>query len=264
MVSEFIPSKCNACREGQALDFDIAMAFQPIFDMRTGLPWAYEALVRGPNGESAASILDRVSPENRYTFDQRCRVAAIEGAVAAGILRSEAKLSINFMPNAVYTPKACIQLTLRTAAQQDFPPERLMFEMTENERMSDSAHICNIIDSYRNMGFTVALDDFGSGYAGLNLLSEFQTDVIKLDMELIRNIDTRLPRRMIVESMVALCQRMGIIVIAEGVETEAEYDAVRAIGIDLIQGYLLAKPMFEGLPPLAWTPPELRELRLAS
>lgn len=263
MTAPDLLPKCSACRDGQTLGFDISMAFQPIFDMRTALPWAYEALVRGPQGQSAASVLEKVSEENRYIFDQRCRVAAIEGAVAAGILDGDAKLSINFLPNAVYSPKACIQLTLHTAAEQNFPSDRLMFEMTENERMGDTVHVRGIIDSYRNMGFTVALDDFGSGYAGLNLLSKFQTDVIKLDMELIRDIDTSPPRRMIVESMVALCARMGITVIAEGVETEAEFHVIRSIGVDLIQGYLLARPMFEGLPELAWMPPEPAEQRLA-
>ncbi len=255
--------KCQGCRDGNALDFDISMAFQPIFDMRTGTPWAFEALVRGTAGQSAASILDQVSPETRYGFDQRCRVVAIEKAVAAGILDTGARLSINFLPNAVYSPKACIQLTLRTANEQGFPADRLMFEFTENEKIGDAKHVRDIIASYREMGFTTALDDFGSGYSGLNLLSQFQTDLIKLDMELIRDIDSSMPRRMIVESMVKLCRRMDIGVIAEGVETKAEYDILRALGIDLIQGYLLARPMFEGLPALEYSLAQSAEYRMA-
>jgi len=258
------PAACQGCRDGAALDFDISMAFQPIFDVRTGRPWAFEALVRGPQAQSAWSILEKVSAENRYSFDQRCRVVAIERAVKAGILDTDARLSINFLPNAVYSPKACIQLTLRTAEIWSFPTSRLMFEFTENEKMGDTAHVRSIIDSYKEMGFTIALDDFGSGYSGLNLLSEFQTDVIKLDMELVRNIDRSMPRQMIVESMVALCKRMGIAVIAEGIETEAEYRFVRDMGIDLIQGYLLAKPGFEMLPELQWMEPQVVPLRQAS
>ncbi|MBB3909563.1 EAL domain-containing protein [Sphingomonas desiccabilis] len=243
------PSRgCSACREGRALDFAIAMAFQPIVDLRTGRPWAYEALVRGADGESAASVLARVTPENRYAFDQQCRVAAIEGAVAAGLLETGARLSINFLPNAVYSPKACIQLTLRTAQATGLPTDRLMFEFTEDERMADPAHVLNIVESYREMGFTTALDDFGAGYAGLGLLARFQPDVIKLDMALLRGLDASEPRRMIVESMVGLCRRLGVTVIAEGIETRGELDAVRALGIELVQGYLLAKPAFEALP----------------
>jgi EAL domain-containing protein (putative c-di-GMP-specific phosphodiesterase class I) len=224
------------------------MAFQPIVDLRTGRAWAYEALVRGAEGESAADVLAQVTPENRYAFDQQCRVAAIEGAVAAGLLDTDARLSINFLPNAVYSPLACIQLTLRTAEAEGLPTDRLMFEFTENEEMADPDHVLNIVETYRRMGFTTALDDFGAGFAGLGLLARFQPDVIKLDMALLRGLDTSEPRRLIVESMAMLCRKLGVTVVAEGIETQDELDAIRALGIDLVQGYLLAKPAFRALP----------------
>ncbi|WP_446740736.1 EAL domain-containing protein [Sphingomonas sp. CFBP 13720] len=240
--------RCSGCRDGAALDFAIAMAFQPIVDLTTGLPFAYEALVRGANGESAANVLARVTPDNRYAFDQRCRVAAIEGAVAAGILDTGARLSMNFLPNAVYSPAACIQLTLRTSQATGMPIERLIFEFTENERMDDPAHVATIVDTYRRMGFGTALDDFGAGHAGLNLLARFQPDIVKLDMELVRGIEVSMPRRMIVEAVVRLCESLGLTVVAEGVETQAELDALRAIGIRYIQGYYFARPGFATLP----------------
>jgi EAL domain-containing protein (putative c-di-GMP-specific phosphodiesterase class I) len=243
-------SSCPGCRDGAALDFHISMAFQPIVDLTTGRPWAYEALVRGSDGAPAASVLGQVTDENRYAFDQRCRVAAIDRAVAAGIIESGALLSINFLPNAVYSPAACIQLTLRTAKQTGLPLDRLMFEFTESERMDDPEHVRNIVDSYRAMGFTTAIDDFGAGHAGLSLLARFQPDVIKLDMDLLRGIDSSTPRRLIVEAVVGLCARFGIRLVAEGIETRAELDAVRSLGIELVQGYLLAKPAFERLPPI--------------
>ncbi|MEG3166286.1 EAL domain-containing protein [Sphingomonas sp. PB2P19] len=224
------------------------MAFQPIVDLRSGLPFAYEALVRGPQGESAASVLAQVTDENRYAFDQRCRVAAIEGAVKAGILDTEARLSINFLPNAVYSPAACIQLTLKTASAAGFPTNRLIFEFTENEKMVDPAHIADIVATYRKMGFGTALDDFGAGYAGLSLLARFQPDIIKLDMDLVRGVDVSTPRRMIIESMVTLCEKLGIIVIAEGIETAAEFATLQAIGIRYVQGYSFARPGFRVLP----------------
>lgn len=238
---------CQGCRSDRDV-FDISMAYQPIVDSETGLPFAYEALVRGSRGEGAAEVLSRVTAENRYAFDQQCRVAAIEGAVAAGILKTGAKLSINFLPNAVYSPVACIQLTLKTARATGFPTDRLIFEFTENEEMADTDHISDIVDSYRKMGFTTAIDDFGAGYAGLGLLAKFQPDLIKLDMELIRAIDTSMPRRLIVESVARLCDKFGIVIIAEGVETAAEYDTLRGLGIRYIQGYLLARPAFRALP----------------
>ncbi len=109
--------KCKGCRGGQDLPFSIRTAFHPIADLSTGLPYAYEALLRGSNGEGAGTILSQVTDENRYAFDQACRVNAIREAVIAGILKSDAKLSINFLPNAVYSPLACIQLTLETDAR---------------------------------------------------------------------------------------------------------------------------------------------------
>ena len=108
------------------------MAFQPIVDLETMKPFAFEALVRGPNGEPAADVLGRVTAENRYAFDQKCRVKAIETAVRVGLLDTGARLSINFLPNAVYSPKACIQLTLKTAGAVGMPTDRLIFEFTEN------------------------------------------------------------------------------------------------------------------------------------
>jgi EAL domain-containing protein (putative c-di-GMP-specific phosphodiesterase class I) len=224
------------------------MAFQPIVDAETGLPFAYEALVRGRNGAGAAEVIARVTPENRYAFDQQCRVAAIEGAVAAGILKTDARLSINFLPNAVYSPVACIQLTLRTARATGFPTDRLIFEFTENEEIADTDHLRNIVETYRKMGFATAIDDFGAGHAGLGLLARFQTDLIKLDMELIRGIDGSLPRRLIVQGVMRIAESLGMVVIAEGIETEAEYDALRRIGIRYVQGYLFARPALAALP----------------
>ncbi len=238
---------CQGCRQEQH-PFDIAMAFQPIMDCETGLPFAFEALVRGSGGEGAMSVLAGVTEENRYAFDQQCRVAAIEGAVAAGIVETDAKLSINFLPNAVYSPLACIQLTLKTAREHGFPTDRLIFEFTENEHMADTDHVRLIVESYRSMGFGTAIDDFGAGHAGLGLLAQFQTEYMKLDMELIRGIDTSMPRRMIVEGVVRMARSLDVTVIAEGIETDGEYDTLRSLGIRYLQGYLLARPGFRHLP----------------
>lgn len=240
--------RCQGCRDGAGLDFDFSMAFQPIMDMETGQPFAYEALVRGPAEQSAWSVLSQVTEENRYAFDQQCRVKAIETAVRAGLLDGPARLSINFLPNAVYSPKACIRLTLATAKASGLPTDRLIFEFTENEQMAEPTHVANIITSYQQMGFGTALDDFGAGHAGLNLLARFQPDIIKLDMELIRGLDESLPKRIIVAGIVRMCAELGITVIAEGIETQGELDALRAIGVRYIQGYLLARPAFEALP----------------
>jgi len=261
-VTDGLKRICQGCRDGTDTGFGFSMAFQPIVDVETGLPFAYEALVRGPAGEPAQSVLSQVTAENRYAFDQQCRVKAIEGAVRAGILDGDARLSINFLPNAVYSPAACIQLTLRTAGAVGLPTSRLVFEFTENEEMGDPAHVRGIIETYRQMGFGTALDDFGAGHAGLGLLANFQPGAIKLDMELIRGLDESAPRRAIVGAVTRMCGEMGIEVIAEGVETVGEYDALREIGIRYIQGFLLARPAFEALPPIA-IPGDEPKLRVA-
>lgn len=242
---------CTGCRDGSSLDFDFSMAFQPIVDLHSMQPYAYEALIRGPNGEPAPDILAKVTDANRYAFDQQCRVRAIETAARAGILDSGARLSINFLPNAVYSPLACIQLTLKTARALDFPTDRLVFEFTENEQMMDPGHVSGIIAAYKKMGFGTALDDFGAGHAGLALLARFQPDTVKLDMELIRGIDASLSRRIIVEGIISMCAKLGVGLVAEGVETQAELDALTSLGIRYVQGFLFARPGFEHLPVLA-------------
>lgn len=239
---------CSACRDGQALGIDIAMAFQPIVDVAAGVVRGYEALVRGPNGEPAAEVLGRVDDGNRYAFDQRCRVVAIETATALGIAATGARLSINFMPNAVYSPAACIRLTLATARRCGLPLDRLTFEFTEHERVADVAHVRAIIAEYQRHGFKVALDDVGEGYASLALLADLRPDVLKLDRRLVRGVDGDAVRAAILRGIVQLARELAIALVAEGVETAAESRTLVGLGIDLQQGFWLARPALGALP----------------
>lgn len=246
-MSEF--KKCEGCRGGAGFDMDFTMAFHPIVDMKAGAIWGYEALVRGVNGEGAGAVLSQVNESNRYAFDQACRVKAIE--LAGAKLRGQfaPKLSINFMPNAVYEPRACIQASLAAAERAQFDTRQLMFEFTENEHMRDTAHVKKIIAAYQHMGFTTAIDDFGAGFAGLGLLANLHPDLIKIDMDLVRGISESSDRQVIVAGIVSIARALGIEVIAEGVENRAELDAVRTAGVDLVQGFLFAKPMVETFQP---------------
>lgn len=246
-----VTARCVACQEGQAFPTPFSMAFQPIVDTSAGQVWAYEALVRGLNGEGAQTVLSAVDDTNLYAFDQACRVKAIEVGSRLGIAARDAKLSINFLPNAVYRPEACIRATLKAAERTGFPTDRLMFEITESERVVDHAHLQSIISAYRSMGFTVAIDDFGAGFSNLTLLARFQPDVIKLDMELTRGIDGDAVRKTIVKNLIHVCDDLGITVVAEGIETLAEYETVAERGVKLFQGWLFAKAAFEALPPVA-------------
>ncbi len=219
------------------------MAFQPIVN-RDGV-YAHEALVRGPEGESAGSILAKVNAQNLYAFDQACRVRAIELAAALSP-GTRQRISINFFPGAVYRPETCIRTTLETAERVGMPLDRIIFEVNESERVTGRAHLMNIFREYRRHGLKIAIDDFGAGYAGLDLLAEFQPDLLKLDMALVRDIDRRAPSRAIVLAVVSLCLELGIQLVAEGVERVEEFDALRDLGVELFQGYLLAKPLLEG------------------
>ena len=247
--STFVSVGCAECRNLDGLGFDFIMAFQPIVNVRTHTTFAYEALVRGVNGESAASILDQVNDENRYRFDQACRVKAIERATQLGLLTiADCKLSINFLPNAVYRAETCIRATLEAARLFGFPPEKLMFEVTEGERVDDPMHLKGIFEEYERQGFTTSIDDFGSGYSGLNLLAMFQPHVLKIDMALTRNIDRDPVRTAIVEGIVLLAKRLDITIVAEGIETSEERDALLGLGVDLMQGYHFARPDTSRLP----------------
>lgn len=242
-------TKCSACRDGVGQPFPFSMAFQPIVDVEKNCAYAYEALVRGVNNEPAGTVLAQVTGANQYAFDQACRVQAITLASRLGLVETGARLSINFMPGAVYSPAACIQLTLKTANTIGFPLDRLIFEITESEEVLNRAHLANIFAEYRRHGFIMAIDDFGAGYSGMNLLADLPSDVLKLDMALTRDVHMRPRALAIVRSMVALCRSLDVKLIAEGIETVEEYDALRRCGVSLMQGYLLARPAFEALPP---------------
>ncbi len=240
--------RCSACRDGIRKPFPFSMAFQPIVDVDARSIYAFEALVRGPHGEGAASVLSQVTEENRYAFDQNCRVQALTLAAKLRLPATDGRLSINFMPGAVYSPAACLQLTLRTAESLAFPTDKLIFELTENEVVTNPNHLSAIAHEYRRHGFKIAIDDFGAGHSGLNLLIDLPVDIIKLDMALTRDLQQRPRALKVVKTIAALAKDLGSEVIAEGVETIEELDAIRSCGVSVMQGYLFAKPLFECLP----------------
>lgn len=243
-IKNYRKLKCEECINGNMLEFQFSMAFQPIVDTRTKTVFSQEALVRGVNNEPANFILSKINDENRYSFDQSCRVKAIELASRLGL---KSKVNINFFPNAIYQPETCIQTTLEASQKYGLPISSIILEITEGEQVVNHSHIVSIFKEYRKQGLLTAIDDFGAGYSGLNLLADFQPDFLKLDMLLIRNIDKDKTRRIIVNSIVKICQEINISVIAEGVETKSELDCLEDLGIFLFQGYYYSKPSFEAL-----------------
>jgi len=118
--------------------------------------------------------------------------------------------------------------------------------------MADTKHVARIIAEYRRLGFITAIDDFGAGHAGLNLLANFQTDLIKIDMELIRGITDSAARQAIIAGILVMARALDITIIAEGIETEAELAILKSAGINLFQGFLFARPAVESLPPVSF------------
>jgi EAL domain-containing protein (putative c-di-GMP-specific phosphodiesterase class I) len=240
---EEIQIGCEHC--AAQLPFNFTFAFQPIVNMSNHTIFGYEALVRGENGESAYSILSKVDDNNRYAFDQTCRVKAIG---LAAQLNLKSMLSINFLPNAVYQPEHCIQSTLRAAKLHNFPIEQIMFEITESEMVVNSKHLTKIFNYYQKQGFTTAIDDFGAGHAGLNLLANFIPNILKIDMELIRDIHLDPVKQIIAKGLISICHQLDITLLAEGLECKEEVDFFTQEGVTLMQGYYFAKPGFEILP----------------
>jgi EAL domain-containing protein (putative c-di-GMP-specific phosphodiesterase class I) len=239
---------CGACQTVEPEPFPFSMAFQPIVDVETGAVYAYEALVRGMREESAAEVLGKVTPSNRHAFDQHCKLKAVTLAARLDLAQTGARLSINVMPGVAHRTKDCSQRIMETAMKLGFPCEQIIFEMSETQHPRNQVQMVDMVDEYRRCGFLMAIDDFGDGYSGLSRLAEMPMDIIKIDMKLVRNLAQRRPAQAVVKCLVALAKSLGCQLVAEGIETVEEHDALCACGVRLMQGYLFAMPGFETLP----------------
>jgi blue light- and temperature-responsive anti-repressor len=213
-------------------------AFQPIASAETGEAVSFEALVRGPAWEPAGVVLSKVQPELQQRFDNGLRAAAI---LLSHELGNRVQLNLNMLPSSFESVEAVLQ-TLSMAESCGIDPSRLVIEITEGEVINDIARFASSVHRFRGSGLQFSIDDFGAGHSGLNLLADFQPDSIKLDMSLVRAIDRSGPRQAIIRGIWRTCTDLGIDIIAEGVETEAEYWWLRSEGIEFFQGYLLARP----------------------
>ncbi len=223
---------------------DCGFAYQPIVDIDSRTVFAFEALVRGPNGESAASVFAQVADRELHRFDRDLRIKAIETAAE---LRLASRLSLNVLPGSLFTVDDAITRTLDAARRTGLSLDCLILEATEGEIISDPTRFAQRMNEFRSEGVKLAIDDFGAGYSGLNLLCDFQPDILKLDMNMVRGVDSNGPRQAIVRAVIQACDDLGIEVIAEGVETQAEFDWFRRVGLRLFQGYYFARPAFRSL-----------------
>ena len=221
--------------------------FQPIIDLEAGEIYGYEALLRGIRDDGSIlppnQILDTARRGDMlFYLDRAARETALKTATAK---RIDKKVFINFLPTAIYNPQNCLIDTVRLATQLEFDPKNIVFEVVETEQISDTQHLKKILDFYKNHGFMVALDDVGSGYSSLIMLTQIQPDIIKIDRDIISGIDSNSFKQSIFGALMKVATDHGITVLAEGVETLPEAEWVKENGAHLAQGYFWAKPSAE-------------------
>jgi len=244
LISQQIPEYRPAVANERLRNDTYSFAFQAIVNARTRQIFSYEALLRGSNNESAQHVLNSVANSEIGHLDVQSRILAINLAAHLGL---STHLNLNIIPSTAISSPTTIASILRAAEQSQIRPEQIILEILESEIIDDLDMFTDAIREYRGSGLLFAIDDFGAGYAGLNLLAEFQPHIIKLDLQLIRDVHSKGPRQAIIRGLMRTCLDLGIDIIAEGVETESEYYWLRDEGIDLFQGFLMAKPEFESL-----------------
>jgi len=221
--------------------------YQPIVsagDPDAARPYALEGLFRMKGRDGSIIPPGRVfglagSSDLLFTVDLIARRSAVECAARA---KADARLFINFNPSAIYDPAYCLRTTAAAIKEIGLDPSRIVFELTETHRARDENHLKRILEFYRSAGFGVALDDIGSGYSGLNMLHEYKPDYVKLDMDLVRDVDTDPFKQTIVRHLIEIARTLDILTIGEGVETQQEADWLIQAGIHLMQGFHFGKP----------------------
>lgn len=218
--------------------------FQPIVRPQTKEIYGYEALTRGVRKDGSLIPPDELFKKAKnmdllFFLDRLCRETVIKNAAQHNI---DKKVFINFIPTSIYDPEKCLKSTDEALEKYKLNPESIVFEVVETEYIEDYRHLNHILSYYKNKGYSTALDDIGSGYSTISSLLTLETDYMKIDMELIKNIDKNLENQRKVRKYIHIAKENNIISLAEGVETEAEVDLLVAMGIDLIQGYYYAKP----------------------
>lgn len=220
----------------RALD-TLWMAFQPIVHAQSGLVFGYEALLRSaePTLPHPGAVLDAAEQLNQ--LDRLGR--AIRGSSARPMLDapSDAALFVNLHTTDLLDPEL-----VSKAAPLSSIAHRVVLEVTERSSIEKISDVRERVGELRRMGFRIAVDDLGAGYAGLTSFALLEPEIVKLDMSLVRDVHKSATRRKLIHSMSALCHDMGMLVVGEGVETVEERDTLIDLGCDLLQGYLFAKP----------------------
>jgi EAL domain-containing protein (putative c-di-GMP-specific phosphodiesterase class I) len=214
----------------------ISMAYQPIVRWSQRGAFAHEALVRNEEPTlKAPDALFAAAEKLGRLFDVG---RAVRKSVASTIERTDAScVFVNLHPLDLADPELS-----NPRAPLSRVADRVVLEVTERASLAKVADLRATLASLRRLGYRIAVDDLGAGYAGLTWFTQLEPEVVKLDMSLTRSIDTEPTKRKLVETMVRLCTELGILVVSEGVETAAEKNTLVAVGCDLLQGYFFARP----------------------
>lgn len=213
------------------------IAFQPIVTAEGGRVFGHEAFVRSEQGAlmpapliEAAEQLDRLHDLGRAT---RSRIA--DALIAQSPF--DHAVFVNLHPHDLLDD----DLFNRSAPLSLYAP-RIVLEVTERTSLAEVPDIQQRIATLRAMGFRLAIDDLGAGFAGLASFTALEPDIAKLDMSLVRHIDRSTSQRRFVNGLTKMCHELGMLVVAEGIETEPERDVLVDLGCDLLQGYRFARP----------------------
>lgn len=230
------------------LEEQITIVFQPIYDLTTARPHGFEALCRGPKGtefQSPLALFDVAEKSDLlFELDHLCRRKALQaaGGKNGSGLPKEYKLFINTLPFSMRDPhfqgKELIDLL-----GQDLAPNQIVLEVTER-RAIDNYHLFrDAMKYFQHLRCLIAIDDMGAGYSGLDKIVELQPNYVKLDMSMVRDIHTSFVKKEMVQTFKAMADKIDARLIAEGIEKKEEFDVVRGIGVNYIQGNYLAKPL---------------------
>jgi len=228
------------------LEKQITTVFQPIWDLDKRIPHGFEALCRGPSGtelRSPAALFDIARKSNLlFELDHLCRRQALEAAGARAQLSKEYKLFINTLPFSIRDPRFQGKDLIDLFDGIDLAPEQIVLEVTESDAIDNFPLFVNAMKDFMDLRCLVAIDDMGAGYSGLDKIVHLRPHYVKLDMGLIRDIHTSFVKQQLVQTFKSLADKIDAKLIAEGIESKEELEVVRRIGVNFIQGNLLAKP----------------------
>jgi EAL domain-containing protein (putative c-di-GMP-specific phosphodiesterase class I) len=232
-------------------DPKVSFAYQPIIDSTTRRIVSFEALVRGMNNESSAMILEQVSAEGRSRFDTNCRAIAIGMAARFGL---HCNLNLHFLALNADDARTAVRATIDAAERHQIDPSRIVLEIDQDRLIGESTIVARALDEYRGAGLRISIDHFGAGRASLNLLELYRPEMLALNENMVRDIDSNGQRQAIVRGVAQTCLDLGIDIVAKHVQHIAEYQWLREEGVTLFQGDLFAPPGFECFPSVAYPP----------